>query len=92
MLLLDEGMRAAAKAHMFRVETMRAEQSYQYLYQVYELVTMVYKLKTVIIEADDLQGNPGIFFIFKFQPNMISQHITVVNVPHLSHSHAQQTY
>ena len=40
-------------------DKIRTEQSYVFLNEVYSIVTNVYKQRPVIIDADDLQENPG---------------------------------
>ena len=47
-------------------EGLRMEQSYKPLLKVYDLVTKRYGEKVTIIDADDIQRNPGLNSILEF--------------------------
>ncbi len=49
----------AASARLFNPDVMRAEQSYKFLIELHRTVTQKYKQKSVILDADDLQRDPG---------------------------------
>ncbi len=42
-------------------KAMRAEQSYEFLVELHQFVTMELGQKSVIIDADDLQRDPGLW-------------------------------
>ena len=55
----DEEKRKEAVTEYMTADKIRTEQSYVFLNEVYSIVTNVYKQRPVIIDADDLQENPG---------------------------------
>ena len=58
--MTDESERQKAISEFITEESIRVEQSYQFLYKIFSIVTDVYKQKSVIIDADDLQADPGL--------------------------------
>ena len=58
--MTDESERQKAIRKFITEESIRAEQSYEFLYKIFSIVIDVYKQKPVIIDADDLQTDPGL--------------------------------
>ena len=58
--MTDESERQKAIRKFITEESIRAEQSYEFLYKIFSIVIDVYKQKPVVIDADDLQADPGL--------------------------------
>ena len=59
-LMTDESERQKTISEFITEESIRAEQTYKFLYKIFSVVTDVYKQKPVVIDADDLQADPGL--------------------------------
>ena len=59
--MTDESERQKAISEFITEKSIRAEQSYEFLYKIFSIVIDFYKQKPVIIDADDLQADPGLF-------------------------------
>ena len=64
--ILDEVKRKEAMEKFITVKSIRGEQSYEFLNKIFNTVTQTYKQKPIVIDANDLQRNPGNFFKFLF--------------------------
>ena len=61
--LIDEEMRQKILDETLDAEGIQREQSNSTLWKVFQKVTQNYKQKPVVLDADDLQRNPGEFIV-----------------------------
>ena len=65
--MTDESESQKSISEFITEENIRAEQSYEFLYKIFNIVTDIYKQKPVIIDADELQADPGL--VASLNPN-----------------------
>ena len=51
--------RKEAIENVLSVDFIRPEQSYEYMLKIFDIVTKVHKQKPIVMDADDIQRNPG---------------------------------
>ena len=74
MVTTDEATKQAQLYEILEAEGIQREQSTSTLGKVFNTVTQTYKQKAIVIDANDLQRNPGKCVLSLFTPISNSRH------------------